>query len=143
MKHVFTHVFTYGSLMFPQVWERVVHRRYKNSDAFASGLVRKKITLSTYPVAFPGDPVQSLQGRLYRDVEPADLARLDRFEGKYYERKQITVTISGEDQATVADVYMLKPRYRLLASAEDWSPEHFRKYELQRFVNVVYARNFT
>lgn len=141
--HGAKHIFTYGSLMFPEVWERVVNRRYKSCEAHTAGLVRRKISNSTYPVAFAGSPENVLDGRLYWNVSPADLGRLDRFEGEYYERKPILVA-SGQDETKIsADVFLLKPKYKLLAGPDDWSPRHFQKHELQRFIHRVYAEKFS
>lgn len=141
--HGTKHIFTYGSLMFPEVWERVVNRHYKHREAHTVGLLRRKISNSTYPVAFAGDPDDVLDGRLYLNVRPADLERLDRFEGDYYERKPILVTTGQDETKISADVFLLKPKYNLLAGPEDWSPRHFQKHELQRFIHTVYAKKFS
>lgn len=141
--HGTKHIFTYGSLMFPEVWERVVNRRYKNCEANTVGLIRRKISHSTYPVAFEGGPENILDGRLYWNVTPADLERLDRFEGEYYVRKPVAVTNSQDGTKINADVFLLKPKYNLLAGPEDWSPRHFQKHELRRFIHTVYARKFS
>ena len=129
--------------MFSEVWERVVNRHYKNCEAHTIGLIRRKISHNTYPVAFEGTPDNVLDGRLYWNVTPADLERLDRFEGEYYERKPVAVAIDQDGMEINADVFLLKSKYNLLAGTEDWSPSHFQKHELQRFIHTVYARKFS
>ncbi len=128
--------------MFPDVWERVVSRRYKNNEALTRGLIRRKIRHSTYPVAIIGEPRHILDGRLYWNVTPADVERLDRFEGKYYQRRQVVVTIEHDGKEAVADAYLLRQKYHLLAGREEWSPIHFQKRELQRFIHTVYTKKF-
>ncbi|HEX8884050.1 MAG TPA: gamma-glutamylcyclotransferase family protein, partial [Noviherbaspirillum sp.] len=73
-------VFTYGSLMFAEVWQPLVSGRYPSGPAVLAGYRRFAVPGVTYPgiVAAPG---QEVAGLLYRDVAPDDLARLDLFEG--------------------------------------------------------------
>ena len=43
------HVFTYGSLMYAPVWERVVVGRYQAAQASAAGFRRHAVRGETYP----------------------------------------------------------------------------------------------
>src|SRR5271155_1290355 len=70
------HLFTYGSLMFAEVWSRVVHGIYRQMPARAEGVV-------------------------YFDVSPADVASLDVFEGEQYQRQVIHVRVTGGDAIAV------------------------------------------
>ena len=78
-------IFTYGSLMFPNVWEQVVRGRYASVKAALEDHARYAIAGESYPgmVAQTGATVE---GILYLDIDAADIARLDTFEGHDYRR---------------------------------------------------------
>jgi gamma-glutamylcyclotransferase (GGCT)/AIG2-like uncharacterized protein YtfP len=129
---MYCNVFTYGSLMFPQVWRRVVAGDYRALPATASGHARYAVSAETYPgmVAQSGSAVE---GVLYLDVGPEDLAALDRFEGGDYRRDTIEVVL--EDGSTLSAAAYIYIGDRLSAAA--WDPAAF---ELQRFMQT-YCRN--
>ena len=122
-----SHVFTYGSLMFPQVWQRVVRGDYRSAPACADGYARYALAGETYPgmVAQPG---ASVQGVLYFDVGPADVAALDAFEGVEYRRGTIAVALaSGETVEADTYIYLLPQNL----SDSPWLPENF---QMARFI---------
>ncbi len=125
-------VFTYGSLMFPAVWQRVVADGHRSLRATAPGHARFAISGETYPgmVAQPGGAVE---GILYFDVGSPHIAALDRFEGDAYRRDTIAVTL--EDGSSVAAAAYIYIGDRLSAAA--WEPAAF---ELQRFIQT-YCRD--
>ena len=115
------HVFTYGSLMFPEVWTRVVRGAYRPLPARVTGYARHGVRAETYPGALAA-PGALLEGVLWLDVGADDLARLDRFEGPDYQR--IAVRASGADaRARAAVMYLYLPVERL--EAVPWRPEAF------------------
>lgn len=127
------HVFTYGSLMFAPVWQRVVAGTYRSAVASLSGHVRFALKDDIYPgmLAQPGGIVQ---GVVYFDVRSADLQALDRFEGAQYERRTVQVLTAGPAQAlnTVAAETYLCTAVECL-SDDPWEPATFA---LQRFVDT-------
>ncbi|MBP9612525.1 MAG: gamma-glutamylcyclotransferase, partial [Sulfurospirillum sp.] len=76
------HIFTYGSLMFEEVWNSLVLGQYTSAPAFLEGYARRCVKNEEYPVVFEAN--ESVNGILYYDVEPYDVERLDAFEGEYY-----------------------------------------------------------
>ncbi len=128
-------VFTYGSLMFPQVWEAVVADRYRSAPAELYGFRRYGVRGAPYPVITPGEAGDRLEGVLYYGVNPGDLTRLDKFEGAYYQRQTLDVLVDGEP--VPAQVYELRPRYYHIAAPEPWDVEHFRRVGLARFRRMM------
>lgn len=122
------HIFTYGSLMFAQVWQPLVAGRYRSEPAVLSGYRRFAVPGVAYPgiVAAPG---QQVAGLLYRDVEADDLARLDLFEGAEYRRDALPVTLA-DGSALQAETYVWLDHARLSDAA--WLPEAFRLREFLR-----------
>jgi gamma-glutamylcyclotransferase (GGCT)/AIG2-like uncharacterized protein YtfP len=122
------HVFTYGSLMFPQVWGQVVAGNYRSTPATARDHARFSIGGETYPgmVAQTGGTVK---GVLYLDVGPEDVAALDRFEGEAYERRNIELVLP--DGALVIGAGYLYVAAGL--SAMPWDPQAF---QLEHFLQT-------
>lgn len=125
------HIFTYGSLMFAEVWQPLVGGRYRSEPAVLPGYRRFAVPGVAYPgiVAAPG---QEVAGLLYRDVAPDDLARLDLFEGAEYRREALPVTLA-DGSVLVAETYVWLDHGRLSDAA--WLPEAFR---LREFI-MTYA----
>ncbi|MGD2119054.1 MAG: gamma-glutamylcyclotransferase [Chromatiales bacterium] len=126
------HVFTYGSLMFAPVWNKVVRRSYRSTAASLAGHVRRPVKNEAYPVIYPAT-AERVSGLLYFDVAADDLRRLDLFEGEYYQRQSLSVCIA-DGSTLVADTYVVKPQFRHIAAAGDWDPEYFRRHGMQAFL---------
>lgn len=126
-------VFTYGSLMYPQVWSKVVRGDYRSTAACLYGYVRLKIRGELYPAMVADAAAAMVAGRLYKGVDGADIVRLDRFEGDYYQR--ITAVCEDQSGGSVnAGVYVFKPDYRHLIQNEPWEPRWFERVGLEAFV---------
>jgi gamma-glutamylcyclotransferase (GGCT)/AIG2-like uncharacterized protein YtfP len=117
-----SHVFTYGSLMFPQVWKSVVRGNYRSAPATVNGHARFAVAGQTYPgmIACPGAAVR---GVVYFDVDAADLAALDAFEGPAYRREQVAAALDDGTTLT-AGAYIHIDKSGL--SDAQWNPERFR-----------------
>ncbi|MBC7416441.1 MAG: gamma-glutamylcyclotransferase [Herminiimonas sp.] len=121
-------VFTYGSLMFAPVWERVVQGRYRSAAARLDGHGRFALVDDTYPGMVPMDGA-TVAGVLYFDVGVADMAMLDHFEGDEYRRTPVQVQLDDGGQAA-AQTYVFEAHRRL--SSQPWNPEAFA---LDRFLD--------
>lgn len=121
------HIFTYGSLMFAPVWQRVVQGTYRSASARLDNHARFSITDETYPgmVARAGE---SVFGVLYFDVSDRDVDALDAFEGNEYCREKVLVTLeTGEPVMAGTYIYLLPEKL----SQSPWLPETF---QLERFI---------
>ena len=115
------HVFTYGSLMFAPVWQRVVAARHRSCAANLTGYRRFALADETYPgmIEAAGG---SVTGVLYFDVNDADLRALDVFEGREYARRTVQVTTPAQEQVMAQTYVFLVPA---LLAAHDWEPAAF------------------
>jgi len=122
-----SHVFTYGSLMFPEVWQRVVRGNYRSVAARLDGHARFEIAGETYPgmIVRPGAAVD---GMLYFDVSPADMTALDAFEGIEYRRDTVKVALASGEQVDAGTYIYLLPQK---LSESSWLPEAF---QMERFI---------
>jgi len=120
--------------MFPEVWKRVVKGSYQSAEATIHGFRRVRVRNETYPVLIIAKGAPPVLGRIYYDVSPADLKRLDEFEADAYVRVPVAATTNGTVAA--ADAYLGKHDAELLD--EDWSPTHFAKFDMAGFL-ATYA----
>lgn len=119
------HVFTYGSLMFPEVWKPLVPRPRASASATLFGFAREGVRGQAYPGIRPEPGAQTV-GRLYLDLDEAELAQLDAFEGSEYRRETVQVRITTGDGRSLdvpAEVYRLVDPLRLDGKA--WDPDRF------------------
>jgi gamma-glutamylcyclotransferase (GGCT)/AIG2-like uncharacterized protein YtfP len=130
-------VFTYGSLMFPEVWQRVVRGTYPSSLATVHGFKRVSILNKEHPALIVAPRAAPLTGRVYFDVDVADLARLDYFETDNYARVTIAATIDGT--AVSAQAYLALNFDALLET--EWSVREFELSGLPRFLATYAVQN--
>lgn len=125
-------VLTYGSLMFEPVWSAVVNGQYSSRSVRVEGWQRYVIPGEDYPGAVPS-PGSVMMAVLWEGVSPADLARLDAFEGDQYERIRIVVG----PESSLAWIYAWRGGKPLADTL--WDPDAFAQREVMaRFL----ARHF-
>ena len=127
-----THIFTYGSLMFDQVWQHIVGSTYESKAHELTGFERQSLRHADYPAAIP-QPHSSITGRLYMNVVDKDIQRLDCFEGSEYLRKHVAVEI--EEELNEVAIYLLKPSHYHLLAGKPWNEQAFSKEAVQPFIN--------
>lgn len=125
------HLFTYGSLMFPQVWTIVVRGDYKKQPARLHGHQRRSIKGETYPAAIAAGLDNFIDGQLYLNISPEDKQRLDQFEGDDYEKIEAPVTLA-DNNIVMAAVYLYRHHERLAAQA--WDVEWFEREGIKLFL---------
>ena len=121
------HVFTYGSLMFPAVWGQIVRAPCRSRRATLTEYARYAVAGETYPglIVQAGSAVE---GVLYLDVDPADVTRLDAFEGSEYRRIAVQVRLADGTYAD-AQTYLFAAIHRLHRAA--WNADAF---DVRRFL---------
>lgn len=124
------HVFTYGSLMFAPVWNKLVKGKYSATKGVLYNYARRCVKDEEYPVIFRAN--EKVKGAVYYDVSEEDMQILDDFEGEFYER--ITVDIETHTQTIQAEVYALKESYFSIIEDTPWSEEAFEKEGMKRFL---------
>lgn len=126
------HVFTYGSLMLASVMEAVTGCRFAAREALLRGYARFRVKGASYP-GVVASVAATTDGVLYLDVEAASIARLDAFEGAFYQRTRVEVeTVAGE--RLPAEVYVVPPRHCDHLSSEAWRLDDFRRAHLAAFL---------
>ena len=128
-------LFTYGSLMFSPIWERVVVGSYTALPAVLKGYSRMSVLNEEYPVIIPSES-GLCNGVLYKNVSERDLLLIDFFEGVEYERATASVSLLHLDKSfTVnAEIYRLNPDYSSIVGTTNWDKESFEKNGIQKFI---------
>lgn len=126
-------LFVYGSLMYEDVWTRVVNRHYKKQPAMLPGFRRLVVKGESYP-GLVQSYSSAVEGFVYFDVTAQDIRRLDKFEGKYYIKRPVKVrTMDGREHK--ASVYIFARRYRRLLGTASWDPLRFGTTQLSNFIS--------
>jgi gamma-glutamylcyclotransferase (GGCT)/AIG2-like uncharacterized protein YtfP len=137
-----TNIFTYGSLMYRQVWNMVVEGRYRSTPATLQGYSRRRVAGQEYPVVYETPASSEVAGLLYYAVTDHDLQRLDIFEGDQYARQSVSVVLNGGEVIN-ASVYVVKKQYHHIISDIEWDPDYFRSYGMQAFIDHYKGFNRT
>jgi gamma-glutamylcyclotransferase (GGCT)/AIG2-like uncharacterized protein YtfP len=118
------HVFTYGTLMFPAVWQAVVGRAFKTIDGTAAGFEVFRVRDAVFPGIIAGTGGCFVGGVVYLHVDSGSLERLDRFEDDFYERRALSIDCSDGLQR-MAEAYVVPAANRNVLTSEPWSRESF------------------
>lgn len=131
-------IFTYGSLMYSDIWQSLVEGRYRQAPSLALGYQRVCIKNDIYPVTCVAPRTSSVRGVVYFDVRENDLRQLDHFEGEFYQRRALNLYLPLQATCVAAEAYMLSPRFEHLASGKPWNPRRFSSQNKTRFKNLYH-----
>ncbi|WP_428304070.1 gamma-glutamylcyclotransferase family protein [Lacipirellula sp.] len=122
-----TNLFAYGTLMFPEVWERVVGGRYRQAPATVCGMRVVRAAGKLYPVMIAGAAEDVARGIVIYDLSAEALTALDEYEASFYERVEVAAVLDDGSGAASAQAYLLPQSHRQLASDEAWVAEVFER----------------
>ena len=118
------HVFTYGTLMFPEVWKAVAGREFKSIKGIAAGFAVYRVRDAVFPGIVHASEQDGVRGVVYLDVAAESLARLDLFEDDFYRRETLWVACDdGERRA--AEAYVVPTENRAVLTDEPWRADEF------------------
>lgn len=125
-------LFTYGSLMFPEVWLRVAGQSFEQCHGVLKGFAAFEVSGETYPGLAP-HPGGQASGVVYLDITAEAMARLDTFEGPFYERIKVPVT-TDTGKTIHASTYAVVAEHRHELTQCLWDAETFRRHHLTHFL---------
>ena len=111
-------LFAYGTLADPALLNQLIGRAPAHVDATLPDHAAWWVTGCEYPglVAAPG---AATRGRLLLDLNAAELARIDRYEGEEYHRVVVVVVdIAGGRRPALT--YLFRDRFRDRLSDRRW-----------------------
>ena len=126
-------LFSYGSLMFREVWSQLVKGDYVKRPARLYGFTRRRVHGDVYPVIVPSPHGDWVDGVVYFGVSEDDLKRLDVFEAEPYDRQTHVVLVEGRERH-LADAYVLKDHFQYMVHDCEWDPQWFEREALPVFI---------
>ena len=126
-------LFTYGTLMFPEIWRRVVGREFVTLPAELVGYAVYRVRSDVYPVMVSADPDSRVRGVIYLDVDDATTALLDEYESDLYDRVPVAAT-DDDGRLIECQTYVLPPSRRSFASNVPWDILWFEREALDQYV---------
>lgn len=127
------HLFVYGTLMLPEVSERVFGLT-SNEEATLHNYRRYKIWYCGKDLFYPAiieEHNVSTEGILFRNLSSVEMQLIDEYEGDEYERRLVQVQQNLE--TIDAWCYVWKPKLGFVLN-EDWKMEEFEAKHLKDFL---------
>ncbi len=118
------HVFTYGSLMFPEVWKTVVGREFETVEGTVAGYSVFRVRDAAFPGITATTEECRVPGLVYLNVDDSSLARLDRFEDDFYDRLSLPIDCK-DGQRRAANAYVVPARNHHVLTSENWTAAAF------------------
>ena len=118
------HVFTYGTLMFPEVWKAVVGREYASVGGTAKGYAIFRVRDAVFPGIIAASERDAVHGVVYLDVDPESVARLDLFEDDFYQRETLQIDCDN-DKRRPAEAYVVPQANRAMLTEDIWQRDEF------------------
>jgi gamma-glutamylcyclotransferase (GGCT)/AIG2-like uncharacterized protein YtfP len=128
------HLFTYGTLMFPEVWRRIAVREAVSERATLNGFAIYRVRDAVFPGIIRAREVDRVQGVLYRDLDDEMLFELDAYESDFYRREPVWVTTDTGEHIE-CQAYVVPPSRREMLTSEPWDREWFEKHKLESYLN--------
>lgn len=119
-------VFTYGTLMFPQIWERVTGRPATAVRGRVTGFSIYRVEDAEFPgiIAAAAADGEAVEGVLYLDVDAASLAPLDAFENDFY-RREVVLVDCDDGRRREGEAYVVPEDRRAVLTSEVWQADAF------------------
>jgi len=127
-------IFTYGTLMIPDVMCAVTTREFRFKNAILRSHARFTVKGESYPGIIPATDAVT-EGIIYFDVDELSLERLDAFEGDLYQRVPILAEMEGGEICN-AEAYVIKPKFRNHLSSSEWNMKEFAQKHLEAFLET-------
>nr|WP_067298696.1 gamma-glutamylcyclotransferase family protein [Marinobacterium profundum] len=127
-------LFTYGTLMVPEVIETVIGRPAGESlSATLKEYVCYQVRGKAFPAIVPDSGQQTL-GRLYQAIDQDALERLDFYEGSLYLRCQVKVQMPDGTKLD-AWTYVFTPEACVQLTDQPWQLDYFVERQLTQFLH--------
>jgi gamma-glutamylcyclotransferase (GGCT)/AIG2-like uncharacterized protein YtfP len=123
------HLFAYGTLMFPEIWRRLIGREVATVTATLAGYAVYRVSNGSYPVMVSADSGAEVHGVIYFNVDQPAIAILDEYESSMYDRVAVTA-MAGDGRSVECQAYVLPEARRAYASNEPWDADRYARESL-------------
>ncbi len=119
-------LFVYGSLLFPELIEKLTGEKFSLIPAVLHGFRRFAVKGSDYPAIVPEEN-SKVTGMLVMDVDAKSMKMLAYFEGDEYRKEDVVVV--SENKKFNATSFVWNEDLKLLEKY-DWDFQKFKKHSL-------------
>jgi len=126
-------LFTYGTLMFPEVWKRISVGQLPSEPATLHGYACYRVRDAVYPGIIQSEENSLVPGLVYRDLDEETLFELDTYESDFYKRLPVQV-VTEDGEKIDCQAYVVPELRREMLTDEPWDPEWFHQHELQKYL---------
>lgn len=127
-------LFTYGTLMFPEVWQRISIDLFPGQPATLRGYSMFRVKDAVYPGITPCDSASEVRGIIYCDLDEDTLFELDTYESTFYKRQPVRATLNDGSEID-CHAYIVPPSRRDMLTDDPWDSNWFRTHELDKYLN--------
>jgi gamma-glutamylcyclotransferase (GGCT)/AIG2-like uncharacterized protein YtfP len=128
------HLFTYGTLMFPEVWRRIAVREVVSERALLNGFAIYRVKDAIIPGIVRAQDGDCVEGVLYRNLDEEMLFELDAYESEFYSRELVKV-ITDNGQTVDCQAYVVPDNRRDMLTDERWDPDWFAQHKLASYLD--------
>jgi gamma-glutamylcyclotransferase (GGCT)/AIG2-like uncharacterized protein YtfP len=125
-------IFIYGTLMYPDIWERCVRNIYASKDAQVRGFKCLKVKQEVFPALIQSrDHEEVVAGKVYLEVNEQDFSRVKDFIGKHFQVSDGVCFVAEEATPIACKNFIWRSEYRSLLSHEPWEKAWFEEKALK------------
>ena len=126
-------LFTYGTLMFPEVWQRIGLSDFSSHPATLPGFAIYRLKDAVFPGIVRANPHDHVSGLLYLDLDEDAMFELDAYESDLYDRiPVIAATEAGPIECTA---FVIPDSRRHVLTNESWDAQSFREKQLAKYLH--------
>jgi len=126
-------LFTYGTLMFAEVWQRIGIEQPTGQPATLPGYAIYRIRDALIPGIIHTSPRDHVRGVLYQGLDATTLEELDVYESDLYQRA--IVQVRRLDSSLIeCQTYVIPLVNRTVLSREIWDADWFQQHALAQYL---------
>jgi len=126
-------LFAYGTLTFPEVWQRIDVGPFESVPAVLPGFAIFRVRNAVFPGIIRGEPGDHVSGLVFRGLLEEDLFELEAYESDLYDRIDV---IAASDQGPLeCSAFVIPESHRSALTNEFWDTDQFKKHQLAKYVS--------
>lgn len=137
-------LFAYGTLLVPDIWNSVVGESFRSEAAVLPGFEIFRVIGGDYPGIVKSERADAkVPGRVFYDLDEIAIARLDTYEGTFYERLEVEckhLDFEGEIHCSSYIIPQLTAEEVL--SDEVWTLEWFQAEAQDAYIGRMRGARF-
>ncbi len=127
-------LFTYGTLTFAKVWQRIGIGPFESQPATLHGYAAYRLQDAVFPGIVPASDEDFVTGVLYHGLDEETLFELDAYESDLYSRAPVQV-VTDDGTQLECQAFVIPESHRKALTDEVWDAKHFAEVELVKYLN--------